>query len=168
MSLISALPCGACLLRLRRVVFNSPHVACTVLLLLCPRFAASMHFPVTFVSRGELTGLVLLLACALLMAPTRSPPGWSGPLRDVPCISYFFWKDGPLDCITSRKRHRAPGSTRGVVALVFGCQSVSVDDVDARWSRTSRFRACRTGCLPVARFRGRLPSRAGYRVSHDS
>ncbi len=31
----------------------------------CPRPAASMYFPVTFVARAELTVLFLLLACAL-------------------------------------------------------------------------------------------------------
>ncbi len=48
-----------------------PHAACTALLLLRPLPAASMYFPVTFVARGELTGLSSCLT--LPLAPNAEP-----------------------------------------------------------------------------------------------
>jgi hypothetical protein len=47
-------------------VLCDPHVACTAPLLLCPRHAASVHFPGTIVSRDELTVLFSCL-CALCL-----------------------------------------------------------------------------------------------------
>ncbi len=43
-------------------------------LLLCSHPAASVHLPVTIVSRGELTDFFFVLACTLPLAPTQSPP----------------------------------------------------------------------------------------------
>ncbi len=61
-------PASAC------VALCCPHVVCTAPLLLCPHPAASVHFPVTFVSRGELTGLFSCLHAPYLCPQTRSPP----------------------------------------------------------------------------------------------
>jgi hypothetical protein len=72
MSLISALV-SQCVPASVSVALCCPHVACAALLLLCPRTAASMYFPVTLVSRDELTGLFSCLHAPSLWPQTRSP-----------------------------------------------------------------------------------------------
>jgi hypothetical protein len=73
MPLISALA-SKCVPASISVALCCPHVAHSAPLLLCAHPVTSVYSPVTFVSRGELTGLFSCLHAPYLRPQTRSPP----------------------------------------------------------------------------------------------